>query len=58
MADAATDAPAPMEVVADGGAPRDSVLMPLATELTAGAAGIGDGGPEEVGGWLLVGVSG
>ena len=58
MADAATDAPAPMEVVVDGGAPRDSVLMPLATELTAGAAGIGDGGPEEVGGWLLVGVSG
>lgn len=56
MADADVDAGgaavAPMEVEADGfgsAGARNSVEMPLATELTAGAAGIGDKGPEEVG---------
>lgn len=56
MADADVDAGgavvAPMEVEADGfegAGARNSVEMLLATELTAGAAGTGDKGPEEVG---------
>lgn len=63
-AEAAEAAAAAMEVVAGdsgGGSARNSVEMPLATELTAGVAGMGDGGPEEVGGlacsWVALCVS-
>lgn len=57
MADDATAALAAMDLVGDNGGEgsrKNSVEMPLADELTAGAVGFGDEGPEEVGSLALV----
>jgi hypothetical protein len=63
MADADATVAAAMDVVDAAVGARNSVEMPLATELTAGVAGMEDTGPEEVccacvRGWLVDSLEG